>query len=220
MFDNTRNAIEITKRDLKNLAFYSTLVIQLIFVLYHTFSLIIEQGIPLVHSLLLAFSGAYLVVCLATHKRELEKTEKEKFKLAFKTSKYIINFSSLVISLIWLANNPDGLTVITIVPVVTLLISIMIQFICEFLSFIFVRYSNLYVQAIDADTRLIQEIYDTAVKAREGIGKVKGFYDEHKDNIKGIAGSVLNTISMFKKPHKAQPHSYEDKTDDEYSTNT
>ena len=230
MFENTRLAIDKTKRDLKALAFCSTLVIQLIFIIYHIFSMIIDRGIIVVHTILLGFSAVYLLTYILTH--DLSKLQRKRVKLAFKVSKYIINLASLVISLVWLANNPDGLTVITIVPVVALLLSILIQFICEFLSFIFSKYSEMYVSAIDADTKLIQDAYDFANRNKESIAKVKDFYDRHADDVKMVkefydehkdgikkavstTGRIINTLSALRKPRKTPPPlEYEDKTEE------
>ena len=228
MFENTRSAIDKTKRDLKALAFCSTLVIQSIFIIYHIFSMIIDRGIIAVHSILLGFSAVYLLAYILT--RDLSKSQRKRLKLTFKVSKYIINLASLVISLVWLANNPNGLTVITIVPVVALLLSILVQFICEFLSFIFSKYSEMYVLAIDADTKLIQDAYDFANRNRDKIDKVKEFYSQHKEDVEKVkefyhehkdgvkkaistTGRIINTLSALRKPRKTPPPlEYEDKT--------
>ncbi len=223
MFDNTRSVIAKTKEDLKKLAFVSTLVIQLIFIIYHIFSMAVERGIMLVHSLLFAFCAVYLLTYILTRNMALSKTQRKGLKLAFKLSKYVINLASLAVSLVWLANNPDGLTVITIVPVVTLLISILVQFICEFLFFVFSRYTDMYIAAFDADTKWIQNAIDftknTIDSNKERIDKVKEFYDEHKEGINkavSITGGIIKTISSLKKPTKnTPPLQYEDKTDSE-----
>ena len=225
LFNHTIGTLQTILKEIKRFVFYSTLVIQLIFIAYHAVSIAIPLGIILVHALLLAFSVAYLLVYLITHNMELSKEEKKKTKLTFKVSKYIINTASLVISLIWLANDVPEVTVITALPVITLAISIFVQLIGDLLSFVLSRYTKMLIEAFKADTKPITDVISFAKgSGKEKIDMVKDFYNEHKETIatttKNIAGGVINAFSLFSKSRRIEPIRYEDKTEDDYSKNT
>ena len=188
LFHNTINAFQTILNDIKKFVFSSTLIIQLIFISYHIFSIIIGQGIVLVHSLLLAFLVAYLVVFLATHDMRLSRREKKQINLAFKVSKYIIYTASITISIVWLATEAEEITTLTLLPVITLVISILVQLIGDLLAYTFDRYVRMLKQAI---------IADTVAPIKEGIGKVKDFYDEQKNNIKDAVSATGSIIGKF-----------------------
>ena len=226
VFNNTVQAFRKILNDVKKIyniirkfIFFSTIVIQLFFIAYHTISLALGQGIIFVHSLLLSFLVAHLIVFVATYDRKISRIVKKKIKLTFKVSKYIINITSITISLIWLATGESEITIFTLLPLITLVTSVFILLIGDLLAYTYTRYMRMLKEAFLADTviPIKNSIGTTISNTKEGIDKVKEFYVGNKETIKSLTGNVINAFSSFRKSGKNSSIQYEDKTETDYS---
>ena len=171
MFDYTRSLITHTLNQIKSIAFYLSLFMQIGYIAYLIYALITNTGVVVVNILLLALSILYLIFFLYDKKNPLEKHAKKKIKRIHKFAKRTMKlYSAIVMVVICLTSkefNP-----ITLLTIGISVIVIAVQILLYILIYVIEKRIDLFIEALQNDLEnLAQPITKTGDFFKKILGK-------------------------------------------------
>ena len=183
MFDYTKSVFNKTVEDLKSIAFFSALFLQLFQVGYLIYALCIGSGITVANIVLLALSTAYLGFMLYIHWVKIAKQTKKLLTGIYRWSKRLIKLFTLGVSIYGLfITASETVTVKSLVSIILLVFML--------LAWIFDILFSLIVMVIEKRTTLF---FDAMKMDFEPVFKAKNFFDKMRG--KEVEGELVSTKS-------------------------
>ena len=168
MFDYTKSVFNKTVEDLKSIAFFSALFLQIVQVGYLIYALCIGSGIVAANIVLLILSTAYLGFMLYIHWQNVAKKTKKILKNIYRWCKRTIKLFTLGVSIYGLfITASETVTVKSLVSII-LLVFMLIAWLFDVLF-------SLIVMVIEKRTTLF---FDAMKMDFEPVFKAKNFFDK------------------------------------------
>ena len=200
MFDYTRSVFSKTVDDLKNIAFFSALSLQLFQVAYLIYSLCIGSGIVAANIILLVLSSAYLGLMLYIHWVDIAKETKKILTNIYRWSKRVVKLFTLGVSVYGLFITASEVVTVKSLISILLLVFMLLAWILDVLFSLIVmvleRRKDLFFNAFKMD-------FEPVFKAKNLFDKIRG--KEVEDEIVSTKSrSALEQIKSDFKAMKAQ----------------
>lgn len=171
MFDYTRSVFTKTLNDLKKLAFFFAIGLQILQIGYLIYALIIGSGVLTANIILLAISTAYLVFIIYIHCNTIKKEMKKLLKNIYRWSKRAIKLFTLGVSIYGLyITASDTITVKSLLSIVLLIFMLLAWVFDVLLSLVILlieQRKNMFFDAMKMD-------FEPVFKAKNFFDKVRG----------------------------------------------
>lgn len=168
MLDYTRIAINKTVTDLKRLAFWFTVIMQIMMIGFPIYSIVVKSGVLYLNILLSLLALAFLVFYILQNKGvKISKEQTKQTKTAYKVVKYINKIYSVGISVYGVYVATEHTTLVSIVYVGVMVIGLLLGLVLDLVISFLANKVEFIVTAIEAD---IEE-------AKRPIDKVQGVFD-------------------------------------------
>lgn len=183
MFDYTKSVFNKTVEDLKSIAFFSALFLQIVQVGYLIYALCIGSGIVAANIVLLILSTAYLGFMLYIHWQNVAKKTKKILKNIYRWCKRTIKLFTLGVSIYGLfITASETVTVKSLVSIMLLVFMLM--------AWLFNVLFSLIVMVIEKRTTLF---FDAMKMDFEPVFKAKNFFDKIRG--KEVEEEIVSTKS-------------------------
>ena len=195
MLDYTKSVFAKTVEDLKSIAFYAALTLQILQVGYLIYALCVGLGILAANVILLILTAAYLGFMLYLHWGTVEKTIQTILKRIYQWSKRAIKLFTLGISVygLWITASETITTksLISIILLVFMLIAWVLEILFSLILMVVERRTALLLDAMKMD-------FEPMFKAKNFIDKIRG--KEVEDELVSTKSrSILNKMNTERK---------------------
>ena len=171
MLDYTKSVLVKTVEDLKSIAFYAALTLQILQVGYLIYALCVGLGILAANIILLILTSAYLSFMLYLHWGTVEKKIQTILKRIYQWSKRAIKLFTLGISVygLWITASETITTksLISIILLVFMLIAWVLEILFSLILMVVERRTALLLDAMKMD-------FEPMFKAKNFIDKIRG----------------------------------------------
>ncbi len=197
MLDYTKGVLSQTLNDLKSIAFFSALALQIFQVGYLIYAICTGTGILAANIILLTLSTAYLAFILYVHFQDIEKQTKKLLKNIYRWSKRAIKAFTLGVSIYGLfisASEPlTTKSMVSIILVVFMLLAWVLDILFSLIVMVLEKRKDLFLNAFKMD-------FEPAFKAMNFVNKIRG--KEVKDEI--VPTQSRSILEKLKEKRKAQ----------------
>ncbi len=156
MFEYTTSLVKHTLNQIKNVAFSLTVIMQIAYIAYLIYALIVGTGILEVNIILLVLSVAYLIFFIYDKKKPLEKQTKKQIKKLHKYGKRTMKLYSVVVMVV-ICVTAKQFDPITLLTVAFSIIGIAAQIILDVLTIIIEKRIALFKEAVQNDIDVIKQ---------------------------------------------------------------
>ena len=171
MLDYTRSVFAKTVEDLKSIAFYTALTLQILQVGYLIYALCVGLGILVANVILLLLTSAYLGFMLYLHWGTVGKKLQSIMKTTYQWSKRAIKLFTLGISVygLWITASETITTksLISIILLVFMLIAWVLEILFSLILMVVERRATLLLDAMKMD-------FEPVFKAKNFFDKIRG----------------------------------------------
>ena len=153
MFDYTKTAWNKITEDFKRLLFFIGLIMQLLYIAYLIYALIVGVGIFIANVFLLGVSTAYLIFWLVMSKKETadDKQTKKRIGKVFKRCKQIIKLVTLGIAVYGIYTTASNVTPLSVVITALMIVGWVLQTLCEIVFHYVVKKGEFLFEGFKAD---------------------------------------------------------------------
>lgn len=165
MLDYTKTAWNKITEDFKRLLFVIGLMMQLVYIGYLIYSLVVGAGVLIANIFLLAVSSAYLIFWLIMSKRETadDKQTKKLIGKVFKRCKKIIKLVTLGIAVYGIYTTATNVTPLSVVITALMIVGWVLQALCEIVYNYVVKKGEILLEGLKAD-------WESATKPAKAVG--------------------------------------------------
>ena len=197
MLDYTKGVLSKTIDDLKSIAFFSALALQIFQVGYLIFALCVRTGILVANIILLTLSTAYLAFMLYVHFQDVEVQTRKLWKNIYRWSKRAIKAFTLGVSIYGLfiaASEPlTTKSMISIVLVIFMFLAWILDILFSLIVMVVEKRKDLFLNAFKMD-------FEPAFKAVNFVNKIRG--KEVEDEI--VPTKSRSVLEQLNEKRKAQ----------------
>ena len=197
MLDYTKGVLSKTLDDLKSIAFFSALALQIFQVGYLIFALCAGTGILVANIILLTLSTAYLAFMLYVHFQDVEVQTRKLWKNIYRWSKRAIKAFTLGVSIYGLfiaASEPlTTKSMISIVLVIFMFLAWILDILFSLIVMVVEKRKDLFLNAFKMD-------FEPAFKAVNFVNKIRG--KEVEDEI--VPTKSRSVLEKLNEKRKAQ----------------
>lgn len=161
IFPYTISVLKKTLDDVKKLIFVTSVIAQIIYIIYHIFAIVTDAGILVIHAIILPISVAYFVFYLVINHYVKRGEGKEVKKIVGKIYKYLkmvlqlVTITVAIINLIIAGNEATSMNILlTAVMIFAFILTLLIEIIGTVLS----ARISLLIEAFDADKERLNPV--------------------------------------------------------------
>ena len=195
MLDYTKSVLVKTVEDLKSIAFYAALTLQILQVGYLIYALCVGLGILAANIILLILTSAYLSFMLYLHWGTVGKKLQTILKRVYQWSKRAIKLFTLGVSVygLWITASETITTksLISIILLVFMLIAWVLEILFSLILMVVERRASLLLDAMKMD-------FEPVFKAKNFIDKIRG-REVEEEIVPSKSRSILNKMNTERK---------------------
>ncbi len=160
MLDYTKLALQKTYEDFKKIGHVFSVVTQLLYIAYLTYSVIAQAGRWWIKVAFLTVSVVYFIFYMVIHYHPNKKLGKAGKKI-FKRSKLLIKLFELVVAFYSISVTTNDTTTVSVILLAMMLVGWLLQVVFDLIVSVLEKRIQLFMEAIKADIAEIKRPIDT-----------------------------------------------------------
>ncbi len=161
IFPYTVSVLKKTLDDVKKLIFVTSIIAQIIYIIYHIFAMVTKAGILVVHAVILPVSVAYFVFYLVINHYVKRGEGKEVKKIVGKIYKYlkmVIQLVTITVAIINLVIAGNTATSMNILLTAVMIFAFVLTLLIEIIGTVLSARISLLIEAFDADKERLNPV--------------------------------------------------------------